>query len=90
MKAVRSLLALDFDKKGEFQDIVDLASKLCDKPVALITLLDKTKNWMKVRSGINIEAMPSKTSFCQHAVQQDSLMIVCDASQDASSTAMNW
>ena len=79
---VHSYLDLDFDKKKEFQDIVDLASKLCEKPVALITLLDTDKNWIKVRSGIDMEVMPRRTSFCQYAIQQDGLMVVNDASQD--------
>lgn len=82
LTAVRSFLELDFDQKKEFQDIVDLASNLCDKPVALITLLDETNNWIKVRSGINLDVMPRKTSFCQHAIQKEGLMIVNDASLD--------
>jgi len=55
---------------------------LCDKPVALITLLDETVNWIKVRSGSSHEVMPSRTSFCQYTVKQDELLIINDATMD--------
>jgi GAF domain-containing protein len=82
LEEVHRFLQLGFDKSSEFQDIVDLASQLCDKPVALITLLDEDINWVKVRTGIQIEMMPRETSFCQYSIQQDDLLIIPDATKD--------
>ncbi|MGF7081303.1 PAS domain S-box protein [Mucilaginibacter sp. UYCu711] len=79
--AVSKFLKLDFDK-SEFQDIVELAAKLCEKPVALITLLDEESNWFKVKFGTDIEVMPRETSFCQYGIQQDELLIIPDATKD--------
>jgi len=70
--AVNKYLKVDFTK-SEFQDIVELAAKLCEKPVALITLLDEESNWLKVKYGTDIEVMPRETSFCQYGIQQDDL-----------------
>ena len=81
LEAVNPFLEIDFVKK-EFQEIVDLASKLCDKPVALITLLGKDENWIKVRAGVDVEVMPRKTSFCQYAILTNELMVVEDATKD--------
>ncbi|MFD0941342.1 PAS domain S-box protein [Pedobacter boryungensis] len=78
---VNKFLKLDFNK-SEFQDIVELAAKLCEKPVALITLLDEKSNWLKVRFGTDIEVMPRQTSFCQFGIQQDELLIIPDATKD--------
>jgi len=75
-------LNLELSKLTEFQNIVDLASQLCDKPVALLTLLGKEMNWIRAAVGFEIKAMPRETSFCQFAIQKDEVLIIGDASQD--------
>ncbi|RZL68945.1 MAG: PAS domain S-box protein [Pedobacter sp.] len=82
IKEVKKYLELNINNSSEFQDIVNLASQLCEKPVALITFLDEESNWLRVRTGTDIEVMPRETSFCQYAVNQDDLMIVEDATKD--------
>jgi len=82
VEAVKLFLQLGFDKIRELQDIVNLASQLCEKPVALITLLDEDVNWLKVRKGVDEGTMPRETSFCQYSIQQEGLLIVPDASSD--------
>lgn len=83
LKEVKKFLELDFDKSTEFQDIVDLAAQLCEKPVALITLLDDESNWLRVKTGTDIDVMPRETSFCQFGIQQDDLFIISDATKDS-------
>lgn len=83
LNEVSRFLKLDFDKSSDFQDIVELAAQLCEKPVALITLLDAESNWLKVRFGTNFEVMPRETSFCQYGLQQDTLFMVTDATKDS-------
>ncbi|MBC7567906.1 MAG: PAS domain S-box protein [Pedobacter sp.] len=79
---VSKYLELDFNRSSEFQDIVELAAKLCDKPLAMITFLGEEFNWLKVKYGTDVEVMPRETSFCQYAIAQDNLLIVGDASKD--------
>lgn len=83
LEAVQNFLQLDYDKKQEFQDIVDMAAELCNTPVALITLLDKDVNWVKAKSGIDVNAMPRETSFCQYTIQHDDVTIIPDTMLDA-------
>ncbi|MEO5911887.1 MAG: PAS domain S-box protein [Pelobium sp.] len=78
---VNKFLKLDFNS-AEFQDIVELAAQLCDKPVALITLLDDESNWFKVKFGTDIDVMPKETSFCQYGIQQNDLLIIADTKKD--------
>lgn len=80
---VKKFLQLDYTKSDDFNNIVELAAKLCGKPVALITLLDDKYNWIKVNYGLDVEVMPRETSFCQYGIQQDEILIVEDAVQDA-------
>lgn len=82
LDAVHRFLQLDFDQSAEFQDIVNLAAELCGTPVALITLLDKDINWVKVRTGIDAPAMPRETSFCQYTIQTEGLTIIPDTLED--------
>lgn len=82
LEAVERFLSLDYDQAQEFQDIVNFAAELCDTPVALITLLDKDVNWIKVRTGIDAPAMPRETSFCQYTIQTNGLTIIPDALED--------
>lgn len=82
LTAVRQALTLDFNKSSEFQDIVDLAAQLCEKPIALLTLLDENINWLKVRSGVDAETAPRETSFCQYGIQQNDVLIIPDAAKD--------
>lgn len=77
------LLKADFDKRKEFHDIVELAAILCDKPVALITILDGDGNWVKMRIGVDYQMMPKETSFCEYVIENNELIVVPDAAKDA-------
>lgn len=83
LKEVTKFLELDFNRSTEFQDIVELAAQLCEKPVALITLLDDESNWLKIKTGTDIDVMPRETSFCQYGIEQDDLFIISDATKDS-------
>lgn len=76
-------LTLDFDETQEFKDLVDLAAAIGRTPVALLTLLDKDKNWIMARSGIDLPPyMPRETSFCQYAIGGTDTLIIEDATKD--------
>lgn len=79
---VQRFLELDFDKRPEYKDIIELASLLCEKPVAFITILDHDVNWIRVAIGVDIKESPKETSFCQYCIKSDELFIVPDASSD--------
>lgn len=83
LEEAHRFLQLDFDKKHEFKDITDLAAQLCDKPVSLITILDKEVNWIKIATGVDMKASPRATSFCQYGIQEDELLIIPDATKDS-------
>jgi len=79
---VRGFLSLEFEKNADFQNITDLVSELCEKPIALITLLDDDINWIKVATGVDQKMAPRQTSFCQYCIQQQELLIVPDTTED--------
>jgi PAS domain S-box-containing protein len=82
IEAVHQFLEIDFKKSSVYQDIVDQATEFCEKPMALLTLLDENVNWVKVHSGIKIENIPRDNSFCQHVIDSDDLLIINDTIKD--------
>ncbi len=60
--------------------ITNLTAKICETPIAMVTLLDENRQWFKSKIGITSKYSPRETSFCHHAIQQNDLYIVEDAS----------
>ncbi len=75
---------LDSLPEQEYDDITRLAAEICQMPVALITLVDKDRQWFKSRQGFPLVQTPIQQSFCAHAITQSAqTMVVADARQDA-------
>lgn len=80
--AVERFKALDIEADTEFREFVQLASEICSTPIALLTLIDKDTQWLKVRKGTDVPTMPRKTSFCTHTILKDEVLVVPDAQKD--------
>ncbi|RYD40100.1 MAG: PAS domain S-box protein, partial [Verrucomicrobiaceae bacterium] len=65
-----------------FDEITALAAQICGTPVALITLLDGSRQWCKSRIGFLQVEMPREDSFCTHALAGGGLLVVPDATED--------
>ena len=66
-----------------FDDITALAAQICETPVAMISLIDKNRQWFKAKIGIDMSETPRKIAFCDHAIQYQDLFIVPDATKDS-------
>lgn len=82
LDATRRYLKFELNREQELQDIVMLASSICNVPIALITLMDEEVQFINAKTGADITQMPRKTSFCTHAIELDEVMEVHDASKD--------
>ena len=82
VEAVQRYLDFNLDRQKDLQEIVMLASVICNSPIALITLMDHDVQLIKARVGVDADQMPRNTSFCTHAIEMDKIMIVKDASKD--------
>lgn len=73
---------LDTVPEEVFDDLANLAAHICEAPVALISLIDEKRQWFKSRVGISVKETSRDVSFCAHAILQDGLLTVSDASKD--------
>jgi GAF domain-containing protein len=73
---------LDTVPEEVFDDLTDLAAHICDAPIALISLVDEDRQWFKARIGITVTETSRDISFCAHAIMNDGLFVVPDATKD--------
>ncbi len=67
-----------------FDDIGRVASLLCGAPIALVSLIDRDRQWLKARTGFELSETRREIAFCDHAIRTpDTLMEVTDALLDA-------
>src|SRR5436190_22069004 len=73
---------LDTVPEEVFDDLTELAARICEAPIALITLVDEDRQWFKSKVGVTINETSRDISFCGHAIEQSDLFIVPDATLD--------
>lgn len=83
-RALDTYRVLDSLPEAAYDDIVKLASTICDVPVALVSLIDRDRQWFKARVGMELRETGRDVAFCDHAIRQPKLLMeVPDARADA-------
>ena len=78
LAALHKYRILDTEPERAFDDLTLLASHICGTPIALISLIDKDRQWFKSRVGLSITETSRSIAICAHAIQQRDLFIVPD------------
>jgi GAF domain-containing protein len=73
---------LDSTSESLYDEIVQLAAMICETPVALISLVDSTRQWVKAAIGTELRETHRDISFCAHTILEDHLTVVPDTKQD--------
>jgi diguanylate cyclase (GGDEF)-like protein len=80
---LNSLMIMDTAPELEFDTIVTTAQRLLGCKIALISLVDRERQWFKAKRGIVVEETPRAMAFCAKAVESDDGLVVADATKDS-------
>jgi two-component system, sensor histidine kinase len=82
LSALRECRIMDSDPEPIFDRVAQLAGRLFQAPIALVTLVESDRQWFKARCGFEATETPRAFSFCTYAMLGNSPMVVCDATKD--------
>ncbi len=82
LQAVRDYQILDTLPEQAFDDATILASQICNAPIALISIVDHDRQWFKSKVGLSVSETKRDISFCAHALQDSSMLVVPDTHAD--------
>jgi signal transduction histidine kinase len=82
LRALQECHILDTHPEPVFDNIASLAASICQTPIALISLVDRQRQWFKAKVGLGVEETPRDLAFCAYTIFQPNILVVLDACQD--------
>lgn len=83
LRVLREYLVLDTGPEARFDEITHLASRICNAPIALMSLVDADRLYFKSHVGLDSQETPFPHAFCGHAIKQRGIFMVSDSHADA-------
>lgn len=82
LSALLEYQILDTSPELSYDDITLLAANICGTPIAVVSLIDKDRQWFKSTHGITASETPRDISFCSHAILNTDPMVIENALDD--------
>ncbi len=82
LATLRSLNLLDTPPEAEFDGLVEVVCALMDVPMAMVSFVDRDRQWFKARRGVELCETARDDSFCTHTIQRRETLVVEDATED--------
>lgn len=79
---LRRYRILDTDPEPAFDEITELAAYTLKAPMALISLVDRDRQWFKSCLGGELKETRREIAFCSHAIEKADVFIIEDARRD--------
>lgn len=82
IEALKKYELLDTPEDGSFNKMTELASKVFNVPIAIISLVDTDRIWFKSHHGLDINQIGKDPGLCASAILSDDVYLVEDTRKD--------
>jgi len=82
LEKLYKLNILDTLEEQAYDDITHLIAQICDVPIAMISLIDKDRQFLKSRHGLDASEVSRELGFCPHAILDNNVTVIEDATKD--------
>ena len=82
LATLNSLEILDTPRDDRFDRFTRISARIFDMPIAIISLVDRDRQWFKSTEGFDAEETPREFSFCGHAILGNDVFEVRNARRD--------
>lgn len=83
LQELRRYGILDTEREREFDELVEIASEICETPVSVVNFIDEGRQWFKAEVGLGVRSTPLDTSLCGHAILQGDFVEIPDTLDDS-------
>lgn len=81
LRVLKEYAILDTISEKEYESITQLASYICNVPIALVSLIDQNRQWFKASVGLDASETCRKDSFCQYTIMNNHIFEVENAAE---------
>ncbi|WP_412050647.1 EAL domain-containing protein [Hoeflea sp. Naph1] len=82
LDALHRLRILGTQPTPEFDSVVDMAALIFDAPIALVSFVDRDRQWFKAKLGLNESHTCRDAAFCNYTIIADDVLEVQDTQKD--------
>lgn len=82
LQALQRFAILDTPMEPAYDELAVMAGHLCAAPVALISFLDRERQWFKAAVGLALAENPLDQSVCRYAARHTGVFVVPDLAKD--------
>lgn len=82
LQALAALEVLGTDPDADFDRLTRMAAHVFGAEIALVTLIDRERQWFRACYGTDLSETAARDSFCAHTVAGSDAMVVLDATAD--------
>lgn len=83
LKAVEEYERLSVEERDALDEIADLASRILDIPICLVTFISEDQQLIRGSKGLDVDSTSREVAFCAHTILSDDMFQVEDALQDS-------
>jgi PAS domain S-box-containing protein len=82
LQAVQKFYELSENVREELQSLAELASEICNTPIALLSIVHKDKQYFLGKVGTEMTETARDISFCNYTIQQEAVLQIDDTWKD--------